>query len=1485
MESKDELIGAVLVVGGGIGGIQAALDLAESGYYVYLVEKSPAIGGVMAQLDKTFPTCDCSMCILSPKLVECGRHFNIELLTYSEVLGIAGEPGDFTVSVKKKARFVDEAKCTGCGLCAEGCPIIVKSEFDRGLGERKAIYTPYLQAVPNTYVIDKREERPCKAACKEACPIHMNVQGYLALIAEGRFKEAYELIRSTNSLPAVCGRVCYAPCEDACNRGQIDEPMAIRALKRFAADQIDIDSLEVPRITRNGKKVAIIGSGPAGLAAAYDLALEEYEVTIFEALPEPGGMLRYGIPEYRLPKDIVRREIGYIERLGVAIKTNTRVGEEIKFENLRKSYQAIFIATGAHESLKLRVPGEDSPGVIHAVEFLRDVSMGKRVEVGKQAVVIGGGNTAVDASRVARRLGAEVELIYRRSRAEMPATPAEVEAAEEEGVEITFLATPTRMISQSGRVSKMECIRMELGEPDASGRRRPIPIESSEFTVDVDTVIPALGQASNLDFAKGLNLEISRKGNISVNEALATNVEGIFAGGDVVTGPSIVIEAMAAGKKAARSIGEYLKGKPLTSKEDKMGPEKLTEEEVASIKVHFPSQNRVKAKELDPEKRINSFEEVEQSYTISEAKEEAQRCLASQIEGCFECRECEERCEAKAINYDMQDEYVELKVGSVILAEGCETFAPGIQYELGYNRFPNVVTSIEFERMLSASGPLQGKLVRLLDKKPPEKIAWIQCVGSRDSRNPYCSSVCCTYAVKQAIVAREHVPVDLEETIFYMDMRTYGKDFDKFFNRAKEEGINFVRAKVFRVEEVDGTGDLALKYLTEDNKLATGKFNMVVLSVGFQPSEKAIELARRLGIQLNKYGFCHTNTFSPVETSKPGIYVAGAFQGPKDIPETVMQASGASGSASALLAPARNTLTKVKEYPPEKDVSGEEPRIGVFICHCGINIGGYVDVPAVTEYVKTLPNVAYAENNLFTCSQDTQERIKTAIREHNLNRVVVASCSPSTHEPMFQETIREAGLNKFLFEMANIRNQCSWVHMREPEKATGKAKDLVRMAVAKARLIEPLRPLSLPVKRSALVIGGGVAGMESALNLAEQGFEVHLIERSGELGGMARRIHYTVDGEDVQTYLTGLIKKVEEHPKVRVYYNSWIVDAYGYVGNFTTEIMRYRGRVVERIEHGVTIIATGAEEYKPDEYFCGRDPRVLTQLELEEEITRKNPDIVNCDNLVMIQCVGSRNGKRPYCSRICCNQAIKNALKLKEIKPDMNICVLYRDIRTYGFYEEYYQEARRKGVIFLRYEPEAEPKVSQIRKDGQYLLRVEGEDPVLGEEVAIDADILALSVAMEPSPGATELAKFYKVPLNEDGFFLEAHVKLRPVDFATDGIFVCGLAHSPKSIEESISQAKAAASRATTILAKDSVVAEGIVASVDESICSGCGICEALCPYGAITVNRVRRVAEVNEALCKGCGTCCAACPSGAAQQRGFTTKQEFSMIEAALEV
>ena len=1477
MESKNGPIGAVLVVGGGIGGIQAALDLAESGYKVYLVEKSPAIGGVMAQLDKTFPTLDCSMCILSPKLIECGRHPNIELLSYSELLEVEGEPGNLEAKVLKHPRYVDLTKCTGCGECAAVCPVEVPSEFEQNLASRKAIFRPFAQAYPNAFAIEKRERAPCVSAC----PAGINVQGYVALMAKGKHKEALSLIKEKLPLPRVLGRICPAPCEEKCNRRLLEESISIRALKRFAADSVK-DELPLPQIEEGEEKVAIIGAGPAGLTCASYLRNEGYKVTIFEALPVVGGMLYVGIPEYRLPKDVLQKEVEDIEYLGVEIRTNTPIGRKMTIDDLfQQEYKALFIGVGAHRSQRLRIPGEDAAGVVHGVDFLRDANLGKEVKTEGKVIVIGGGDVAIDSARSALRLGAEeVTILYRRTRVEMPAREEEIKEAELEGVKIEYLVAPVEILSENGRVTGIKCTRMELGELDANGRRRPMPIPGSEFDLKVDMVIPAVGQAPDLSFLEGSGIKVSPRGTIEVDPlTLETTRRAVFAGGDCQTGPSIAIKAVAAGTRAAESIIRYLNHQDL--KQGRL-PAERKPPNVTFVPFSKTRELGQKMSTIPLEERIPGFKEIELGFSEGIAAKEASRCLDCGI--CSECMQCVATCKANAIDHSMKEEIAELKVGAVVLCPGFDEFDPSPLNNYGYRRYPNVVTSIEFERMLSASGPFQGELIRPSDKRPPQRIAWIQCIGSRDESlgRGYCSSVCCTYAIKEAIIAREHVPFELERVIFFMDIRTQGKDFDKFYERGKKEGVEFIRAKVYRIEEVDGTGNLSLKYAGEDDKPSTREFDLVILSVGLQPSPESIALAKKLGIQLNKYGFCHTSAFSPVETSKPGIFVAGAFQGPKDIPETVMQASGAAGSVSTLLAPARNTLTTKKEYPPERDVTGEEPRIAVFICHCGINIGGYVDVPQVTEYAKTLPNVVYAEDNLYTCSQDTQERIKAMIEEHNLNRVVVASCTPRTHEPLFQETIREAGLNKYLFEMANIRDQCSWVHMHEPEKATEKAKDLIRMTVAKARLEEPLKPLSIPVNHSALVIGGGVAGMISALNLADQGFEVHLIERSSELGGMARRIHYTIDNGDVQTFLSHLIEKVKEHPKIRVCCNTRIVDAYGYVGNFTTEIASYQNRVIEKINHGVTIIATGAQEYKPDEYLYGKDPGVLTQLELEEEIAKRNPDITHCDNLVMLLCVGSRNEERPYCSKVCCNQAIKNALKLKEIKPEMNVYIFYRDIRTYGFYEDYYQEARQKGVIFLHYEPEDKPWVSQKGKNGRSLIRVEGEDPVLGERIAIDADILALSVPIVPPEEVRELAMLYKVPLNEDSFFLEAHVKLRPVDFATDGVFVCGLAHAPKPLEESIAQAKAAASRATTILAKDTIMAEGVVAYIDENICSGCGICEILCPYKAITLNREKKVVEVNEALCKGCGTCCAACPSGAAQQRGFTTEQISAMLSAA---
>jgi heterodisulfide reductase subunit A len=731
-------------------------------------------------------------------------------------------------------------------------------------------------------------------------------------------------------------------------------------------------------------------------------------------------------------------------------------------------------------------------------------------------------------------------------------------------------------------------------------------------------------------------------------------------------------------------------------------------------------------------------------------------------------------------------------------------------------------------------------------------------------------------------VAKEHNS-SVEATIFSIDIRTFGKGFEAYYNKAMTEyGVRFVRCRPSVIEEVGGTKNLIIKYEAEDGKLMKEEFDLVVLSIGLEPPKEAEQLANRLGIELNEYGFCRTDNFAPVESSKSGIFVCGVFQGPKDIPETVMQASAAAGSAAASLSSVRNSSIKRKEYPPERDVRGEPPRIGVFICHCGINIGGVVDVPRVKKYAISLPNVVYAEDNLYTCSQDTQERIKEKIKEHNLNRVIVAACTPRTHEPVFQETMREAGLNRYLFEMANIRDQCSWVHKEYPGEATEKAKELVSMAIAKARLLQPVEQTPLEVIHNGLVVGGGIAGIVAALNLAEQGFEVCLVEKSDQLGGVARRIQHTLEGNDVQTYLRDLIIRISENRLIQVYTNSEIVEATGYVGNFTTKIAVGPNRELHELKHGVVIIASGGEEYKPSEYLYGQNPRVITSLELEGELAKGNGRITGCNNLVFIQCVGSREGERPYCSRICCSESIKCALKLKEANPEMNIYILYRDIRTYGFKEDYYREARERGVIFIRYEVDNKPRVETITEDNKNLLRVTTRDPLSGEDLIIDTDILALGVANIPAADNKRLSQLFKVPLNEDGFLLEAHVKLRPVDFATEGVFMCGLAHSLKFIDESIAQAKAAASRAGTILSKDIIEAGGLVSFINKNKCSGCGICQLICPFQAIEIDDKEKVAVINEALCKGCGVCVSSCVCGAISIKGFSDTQILAAIDAA---
>ena len=843
------------------------------------------------------------------------------------------------------------------------------------------------------------------------------------------------------------------------------------------------------------------------------------------------------------------------------------------------------------------------------------------------------------------------------------------------------------------------------------------------------------------------------------------------------------------------------------------------------------------------------------------------------------CRACEKFCPAGAINFDDKESEVALNVGSMILAPGFKSFDPSGYAPYAYSSLSNVVTSLEFERILSATGPFMGHLSRPSDKKEPQKIAWFQCVGSRDvnqCNNGYCSSVCCMYAIKQTVIAREHSKVPLDCAVFFMDMRTHGKDFDRYYEHAQEGGVRFIRSRVHTVDAVPDSDDIQVSYLDEAGNLETETFNMIVLSTGLEVDESVVALSERMGIDLDNYHFTQSDSFHPVATSVPGIYACGAFTGPKDIPLSVMEASAAACAATEPLAPARNTRTREVAVPVERDVKREPPRIGVFVCNCGINIGGVVGVPEVAEFARGLPHVVYVEENLFTCSQDTQDKMTEVIKEQGLNRVVVAACTPRTHEPLFQETLINAGLNKYLFEMANIRNHDSWVHADNPEAATQKAKDLVRMAVVKTALLAPLQQTDLPVSQSALVVGGGVAGMTAALSLAHQGYPVHLVERSNILGGNALMLNRTHKGDAVPEFVDALVSQLKSEERITLHENATLTNVDGFIGNFKTEITN--GSSMETVEHGVAILATGASEYKPREYLYGEHDAVVTHLEMDGLLRDNDARLEKAQAVAFIQCVGSRDEVHPYCSKVCCTHTVESALELKRRNADIRIYVFYRDMRTYGEREDLYREARTAGVIFVRYSKNEKPVVVP---DGDRV-NIEFREPILDRTMAIQADVLCLATAIV-SHRDQGLGQFFKVPMDADGWFLEAHQKLRPVDFATDGVFLCGMTHYPKPIDESIAQAQAAASRALTVLAMDSIKVGGVVSVIDAELCSGCLACIRVCPYGAISFNEEKKVAEVNEALCKGCGACAAACPSEAPVLMGFNNSEIYAQIKGAL--
>jgi heterodisulfide reductase subunit A-like polyferredoxin len=1463
-----EAVGAVMVCGAGITGIQASLDLAESGFKVYLVDPSPAIGGRMAQLDKTFPTGDCAMCILSPKLVECARNKNIDILTLSDVEGISGDVGNFEVKLRQKPRYVDMSKCNACGDCSIACPVSLPNEFDRRLGTRKAIFRPYAQAIPNVYGISKAEGM---APCKAACPAGVNAQGYVALIAAGKFDDAYQLVKERCPLPAVCGRICQHPCESQCNRKDLDQPVAVRDLKRFAADYVYAkrDTHQAPSfqpIKIQQEKIAIIGGGPAGLTAAQDLTAQGYGVTLFEARPFLGGMLRLGVPAYRLPRDVLDFEIAQILNPRVEVKLGQKLGKDITVDGLKQAgFSAIFVATGAHKSQTMDLPGSDAAGVMYGLDFLGPVNLGEVIALGKKTVVVGGGNVAMDAARAALRMGCkDVTVVYRRSRVEMPALPEEIEQAEEEGVAFQLLTNPVRVVAGSdGRVRGLECLRMALGEPDASGRRRPVPVPGSNFVLDADNVIIAIGQTADLD---GVPLE---NGKIAADASLATRVPGVFAGGDVVLGPASLVEAMAHGHHAADAIHAFLRGKPMpvldTAKKATAAnpnPAALSEAKRAMPRILV-------------EDRTRDFREIDLGYSEAEAIAEAKRCLACGL--CSECGLCVKACAPGAIMHDMQPTTSTVKVGSVILTPGYEEFQASLRGEFGHGRYANVLSSVQFERMLSASGPTEGHVQRPSDGKPVKKIAFIQCVGSRDSArgNGYCSSICCMSATKEAMVALEHV-AGLDVSIFCMDVRAFGKEFDNYVNRARDEhGVKFIRAMPSRIVEMPGSKNARIRYFDDKGQENQQEFDLVVLSVGMRPSSSVKDTAAKLGLDLNQFGFCATDRLAPMAASKPGVYVAGAFQEPKDIPESVAQASGAAACAMESLASARGTLIQHHEYPWERDVTDEKPRVGVFICHCGHNIASVVDVNAVAEAAGHMADTVHTETNLYACSDTSQQHIKDVIRDKRLNRLVVASCSPRTHEVLFQETLRESGLNQYLFAMTNIRDQCSWVHRNDPVAATEKATDLMRMAVARARNLTALGTGRLPVVQSALVLGGGLAGMTTALALGDQGFAVHLCEKEVVLGGQLRNLHYTLERADVAGFLVGLIERVHRHPKITLHLQSKPVQISGHVGNFKTRIDEAGSE--KTLAHGVIVVAIGGNERQTDLYLYGKHSAVITQRRLEETLARKSFPGLDTPLIVMIQCVDSRNEQHPYCSRVCCSSAIKNALELKRQRPQAKVVILYKDIRTYGFRELAYQEAREAGILFVRYTDAQPPVVSDTGG-----LQVKVIDASNGREMVFSPDRVVLSTGIAPASDNPVISGLLRSALTADGFFLEAHPKLRPVDLANEGEFLAGLAHSPRFIDETIAHAKAVAGRAATVLSKAFLNIAGQVAKVDPTACVACATCVNLCPYGAPMINDLKK-AEIQGAKCMGCGSCAAVCPAHTITLQHQEGRQMTAMLDELL--
>ena len=1472
-------VGAVMVVGAGIGGMEASLDLADAGFKVYLTEETSSIGGRMAQLDKTFPTNDCSMCTISPKLIDVGKHINIEILTNTQVSGISGEPGNYTVDLHQKARYVDMVKCNACGDCIAVCPVSLPSEFDEETMDRRAIHKRYPQAIPGEVAISKANRPPCVITCLA----DTRPQAYLALVAEGRFEDAYRVIKRGNPFPAVCGRVCHHPCEVNCNRNEIDEPVAINPVKRFVSDwarkQIedgnDFAKVEKAEIDpeKAGQKICIVGGGPAGLTVARDLALNGYPVTLLEAEDDLGGMMNYGIPRYRLPQEEIAKDIKDITDLGFEVKMGTALGRDVKLDDLKKDYKAIFLGIGAQGSAKLppAIEGQNHDGVLFAMDFLRECNKDNPPKIGKNVLVIGGGNVAIDVIMTAKRLGAEnLKLACLECEEEMPAHSWEIADAVEEGVELACEWGPDKIVAdENGKVKGVELTRCTCVF-DLDKRFNPQFDNDCKTFFEADTVIIAIGQVTQSEFVtEGADCKTQR-GKIVVDPlTLQSDDPMIFSGGDCVTIPASVMEAIGAAHRAAESIDRYLQGKDL--KEGRT----LDKEEPAGVPDYktWQTLERQQENKIPLTDRGKDFREITQALTEEQAIAEAKRCMNCGL--CCECEMCVEACQPKAIIHDDVDKDFQVNVGSLVLTPGFEKFDPKLRDEYGHGRYENVITSLEFERILSASGPFQGHVKRPGDHKEPKKMAWIQCVGSRDPQcgNDYCSSVCCMYAIKEALMAVDHVP-GLEATVFYNDIRAYGKGFEQYFENSKSAyGVQYKRGIISTVKEKQQTKNLLITYVAEDGTITEEEYDMVVLSIGLRPSASSSKLAKTLSLKLNRFGFCEGEGFDLEKTNQEGIFVAGAFAAPMDIPETVMTAATAVAKSTEYLKEARHSLVSKKEYPEERNTTKEEPRIGVFICRCGTNIARAVEVPTVVEYAKDLPYVVHAEENLYTCSSDTQKKITDTIGEYNLNRVVVASCTPRTHEPLFQDTLREAGLNKYLFEMANIRDQCSWVHSEDRDVASAKAEDLVRMAVARAGKLASLEERDFAVDQRGLVVGGGIAGITAALTIAGNGFECTLVERETKLGGLAASIKSTLNGINPEKYVSERINDVINNPMITVMTETEVVETGGHVGKFVTKVKKKSGEEID-LAHGALVLATGGKEYKPTEYGFGDSNDVITQLGLEDLIYSDAERIKGLKQVVMIQCVGSREKEHPYCSRVCCQESVKNAIALKELNQEMNVIVLFRDMRTYGFNELAYQKARDMGVLFVRFDPEHKPEVSA---NGKIVVKI--NDDVTGLALNLTPDLLVLSAGIQPQDDRKNLSSQFKTPLNADGFYLEAHMKLRPLDFPNDGMFLAGIAHAPKTISETIAQAKGAAARVATVLSKERMMIPATVSRVDPDRCAACLTCLRMCPYQVPKVG-ADMVAFIEPALCQGCGVCASVCPRKAIELQHYKDDQLIAKVD-----